>query len=258
MRQFIVNSKNIDVVRGRVEITGEEYHHLVNVLRKKPGDLIKVISETNVGYTLKITGIDNSIADCEIVKSEIKSSLREIEINLYQGILKSQKMNFVVQKSVELGITSITPMSTRYAVAQISSSDTEKKVSHWQRIVLAAVKQSGLPFIPEIRQPVSVTDAISSYPTLTKGGEGGFSNTLNLFLYEKFGERLSQELSTMNSSTINCINIFIGPEGGFSEQEAKLAQENQFKIVNLGQNILRSETASIVAISALLFWVKEI
>lgn len=256
MGQFFVSSNNVHLVDKYICITGNEYHHIVNVIRKSIGEKIKVFTEKGNVYNTEIIDINNHTIKCKIIQ-ELKNSIkRKIIINLYQAILKPKNMDLVIQKATELSVNNITAIFTRFSVCKIT--DMNKKISHWEKIIISSVKQSDLSFIPNINIPIPFNNAISVAISLWQKLKVNVNNGLNLLFYEKQGDKLAEILYKIDMDNISYINLFIGPEGGFTEQEISFAQSKNVMISNLGKNILRSETASISVISSILFWLKEL
>ncbi|HWP91232.1 MAG TPA: 16S rRNA (uracil(1498)-N(3))-methyltransferase [Thermodesulfobacteriota bacterium] len=218
-------------------ITGPDYRHIVNVLRLRPGNDVVLFEEGGVEYEGKIT---------EINKREVKVLIREsrdvktesgLNITLLQGIPKGDKMDWIVEKSTELGVRTIIPVITERS--QIRES---RKIQRWQRIANESIKQCGRVKAPKILTPLTFDAAIK------------FNNNskLKLMFYEKAETRLINNMKN-TIQPIDDITLLFGPEGGFSENEVKLAIEEGFTPIGLGPRILRTETAGIVALSILQF-----
>jgi 16S rRNA (uracil1498-N3)-methyltransferase len=256
MVQFFVPPSDVDLREGRAYIKGSELHHLAHTLRKRKGDRIKIFTANGLVYNVEIMDINKNVATCRIIEEITFNNQRKVIIALYQAILKPMKMDFVIQKATELGINNITPLVTHHTIAKIH--DIEKKVHRWEKIILSAVKQSELHFIPKITPPMHFNKAIDLVAAQDALMMGEKAKILNLLFHEKYGDRVSAAFTKISISDIGFVNIFIGPEGGFSEEEVLSAKERNFVILNLGSNVLRSETASIVAVSLVLFLTKEI
>jgi len=258
MAQFFVPSSNINLHEGSSYITGEEFHHLTRVLRKHVGDKIKIFTEDGQFYNVEIIDINKNGMVCKIIEKIIPEEQCKVTVTLYQAILKPVKMDFVIRKVTELGVSNIVPIITQHTIAKIH--DVEKKIDRWKKIILSAVKQSELSFLPKIFHPMCFNKAIDLLTVEnTFGGESICKDgkTLSLLFHEKYGDRVSEFFTKVDVNLVSRVNIFIGPEGGFSEKEVLLAKRKNFSILNLGRHILRSETSSIVAVSLVLFWAKE-
>ncbi len=230
---------------NNVEITGEDAHHIINVLRHKPGDVIKISN----GRDLEGTGIIE-----EVDKRNIKLKIRIIEkssivkirpvISLYQGLLKGNKMDFVIQKSTELGVSRIVPLTTQRTVVDISGKKYKVRASRWEKIAKEASKQCMRPDILQVEPVLNFDEALVDAKKHQK--------LLIPWELEK-SVSLKNVLRPIDKSICNNIAVFIGPEGGFSEEEVKIAIEEGFEPVTLGPRILRSETASITVCSVIMY-----
>lgn len=216
-------------------IVDDEAKHLARVLRKQSGEEIFVTDGEGNLYKTKITSIGKQLIECSIIDKSQNLNEPAIKINLYQSLIKNpDRLEFSIEKAVELGVYSIHTIVTENTI-----NKTTNKTERWQSIALSAMKQSQRCVLPKVFEPVNFADAI-----INAKGE------LKLIADEKDlpGRINVNELSVNHSS----IDIFIGPEGGFSPAEAELAVNNGFKILDLGPRKYRSETAAIFAISCLL------
>lgn len=229
--------KQSQIKNGQATVSGSDYRHIVKVLRLQIGDEITLFDESgteHLGTIKKITTkeIRVAIAESKVVETESK-----LYIHLLQGIPKGDKMDLIVEKTTELGVKTIVPVIT-----ERSQVRETKKSMRWQRIATESSKQCGRVTPPEIHEPVSFKEALE----LNK------DSGLYIILYEKYKVKLKDTLKNFSGAPTD-ITLFIGPEGGFSEEEAKIAQERGFIRSGLGPRILRTETASIVAIAVLQF-----
>jgi 16S rRNA (uracil1498-N3)-methyltransferase len=246
----------------RITISGEDVHHMVKVLRMKTGDELLLCDGEGAEYTAKIAQVNKSDITAEVTarsKREIPYPL----ITLGQGLPKSDKMDWIVQKATELGVANIVPLITERTIVKLK--DEEKRVARWQKIAREAAMQSNRPDIPTVQHICTYADFLKSItnppsppfnkggssknPPLEKGEEGGFSSpdTLLLLPWEE-GTVPIRGILPANPGMKNII-VLIGPEGGFSAHEAEAAQGNGFHLVSLGPNILRTETAAIAVLS---------
>ncbi len=216
-------------------IVDDEAGHLVRVLRKQSGEEIYVTDGEGNLYKTKINSITKYLIECSI--TEKFSDLNEpvVKINLYQSLIKSpDRFEFAIEKSVELGVHSINPIITEHVIIK-----TTNKQDRWQSIALSAMKQSQRCYLPKVYELVQFSEALSK----AKG-------ELKLIADEK------DNLVRININEINdkysSIDIFIGPEGGFSPAETELAVSNGFKVIDLGARKYRSETAAIYIVSKLI------
>jgi 16S rRNA (uracil1498-N3)-methyltransferase len=222
-------------------ITGEEFHHIVHVRRKKVGDHIDLTNGNGLLADTIITEIGKKKLTVEIRDTkEIKASQPKIAVAF--SLLKSKHDNLVIEKLAELGVKEFFPLITERSVRKISPNTTEK----FRKAAIAAIKQCDNAFLPEINLPLEINDALEQITN------SGFSIIVAL----ETGERNSLNDALAKVADEN-ICILIGPEGGFSSQEIELFDQRKLIPVTLGNHILRAETASIVAVSQILYYLLE-
>lgn len=216
-------------------IVDDEAKHLARVLRKQQGEEIYVTDGEGSIYRCKISSLNKELIDCSISEKLNNLNEPETKINLYQSLIKNpDRFEFALEKSVELGVQTIYPVITEHVI-----NKTTNKTERWQSIALSAMKQSQRCVLPKVSQPVSFTEAVS-----------GAKSELKLIADEKENP-LRVDFSSITGTYLS-IDIFIGPEGGFSAAETEFALSKGFKILGLGARKYRSETAAIYAISKLL------
>ena len=249
MRRFFVPPENV----GEKYITIDDkndLHHMERVLRLSAGDRLDISDSQVWEYRTEIVSIDEDCAKVLILDKQKFSSEPDIKITLFQGIPKQGKMELIVQKAVELGVSSIIPVFTDRTVVS-DKGNFSKKIQRWQKISDEAVKQCRRGIIPQISQAVKMTEVIDSF--------GDFD--LVLFPYEnEDGVTIKDVLRQQNGSSDNAkelnvesIAVIIGPEGGFSREEAERITGSGGKSVSLGKTILRTETASLAAVSMIIY-----
>lgn len=232
-RFFIFPDQVIDPL---ITVSGDDVRHIATVLRMKMGDELLLCDGTGTEYQAKIVQVGRAEIRAEIV-SRSKREIRQPLITLVQGLPKSDKMDWIVQKSTELGVAAIIPLETERTIVKIR--DEEKRVSRWQKIAREAAMQSNRPDIPQVGHIQSFSDFL-----LTLSPE---RRTLLLLPWEEGTEPMKNILRQI-PGIMNVI-VLIGPEGGFSAQEAEMAKERGFHLVSLGPNILRTETAALAVLS---------
>lgn len=225
---------------SRITVSGEDVRHIRNVLRKGPGDLLVLLDGQGREYTVKIVALERSGISTEIVRETTLEAGGPL-ITLGQGIPKSDKMDFIVQKATELGVASIVPIITERTIVKIK--DEEKRINRWQKIAKEAAMQSNRPNIPQIGAVRRFSDFLG---TLNLG-----LRTLLVLPWEEGIEPIKNVLR-QNPDAKNII-VLIGPEGGFSRAEAETAAAKGFHLVSLGPNILRTETAPIAVLSMIAY-----
>ena len=242
MSNFFIDSGNID--GEAAYITGSDVNHIKNVLRMKEDDEIRLSTGNGLLYTAKISEflpdrIVCKIVDCEGGKSELPA-----KIILFQGLPKKDKMELIIQKAVELGVSEIVPVMMKRTIVKLEDSKKElKKLERWRTISLTAAKQSGRIIVPEVSEFITFNEAVKRAENLE----------YNLIPYEnEKGMDRAREL-VKEAKGKNSIGIFIGPEGGISEEELELAVKMGVEPISLGNRILRTETAGLALISVLAF-----
>ncbi|MBQ9985011.1 MAG: 16S rRNA (uracil(1498)-N(3))-methyltransferase [Oscillospiraceae bacterium] len=239
MPRFFVDSEQL--AGTKVYIQGEDVKHISKVLRLRAGDLITVCDKQKTDYECEVAELSSDRVVCEIIDKHPNRAEAEIDIVLYQGMPKSDKMDYIVQKCVELGAVKIVPVITKRAVSR--PSDGEKKVVRWQKIAAEAAKQCGRGIIPEIGDIISFDEAVLCMQN--------DADALNLMPYECEGDKKLRDILVACGK--KRVNIFIGPEGGFDDMEAAVARNKGIATVTLGPRILRTETAPLAVITAVMY-----
>lgn len=240
MHRFFVDSAQIS---GEVvTISGEDLKHIKNVLRLKKGEEVSICDGEENDYVAVIESIDSQEVQLSIVDSFKSKGEAPIKLKLYQGLPKGDKMELIVQKCTELGVSEIVPMATKRAVVKLSDEKKiSKKLERWQKIAEEAAKQSKRGRIPLVNRLVTLKEAVSEL------GEG----ELALMLYESESENsLKKALRGYGGKTVS---VFVGPEGGFEESEAEILKDAGAKVVSLGNRILRTETAGLAASAVIMY-----
>lgn len=239
MHRFFTDKSQIN--DGVITITGDDVGHITKVLRLRQGDEICVCDKCGTDYICTVDAISKEEV-CALIKFQSQSKTESnINITIYQGIAKGDKMDYIIQKCVELGVNCFVPTVTKRAIVKIS--DGNKKVQRWQKIAYEAAKQSVRGIIPEVCMPMDFSEVIKNITSQ--------SNVLNIMAYENEDNiTLKQVLKKMDYTDIN---IIIGPEGGFDDTEAQLARESGVNTVTLGPRILRTETAPVAVSSAVMY-----
>lgn len=246
MPRFFVKTDQIN--NNSIKIIGEDVKHIKNVLRKQKGDNLEICNQENGKvYICKIEKIEE-YAIINTIISELENQADKVKIDIYQGLPKSDKMELIIQKSVELGVNTIIPVEMKRCVVKLESRDIPKKIERWQKIAESAAKQSGRNEIPKIEYVKTIQDIINSkkqYHIIITAYENEKENTLKKELLE-----LKKEFS--KNDQIN-IAIIIGPEGGLESTEVEYLKQNGAKIVTLGPRILRTETVALNMLSIIRY-----
>ena len=246
MPRFFVERDAIDESNGYINITGGDVRHIVNVLRAAPGDAI-VISDglgTDYDAVIEQTGKDAVLA--RITEKRRNITEPRMNITLFQGIPKSDKMDFIIQKCVELGVSRIVPVATARTAVKICGAPggATSKTERWRRIALESAKQCDRGIIPAVEEPVMFNRALE----LAEGC------SLKILPYEEEKTRSFRAfLRALPQGTDSRVAVFIGPEGGFDPAEVEEASRSGFETVSLGPRILRTETAGMVVVTILMY-----
>ena len=241
MYQFFIEDEN--AAEDFVTIEGSDVNHIKNVLRMKPGEKIRVCTRNGQNYFCSISDITESFVRADILEKEAESTELPCRIYLFQGLPKQDKMELIVQKSVELGAYQVIPVATKRAVVKLDAKKAKKKVERWQQIAVSAAKQAGRGIIPEVGEVCTYAQALKQAEELD----------VVLIPYElaKGMEETKQIIAEIRPG--QSVGIFIGPEGGFEEEEVALAMKTGANPVTLGKRILRTETAGLTMLSVLMF-----
>ena len=224
---------------NNIEIHGSTAHHIVNVLRYKIGDEVLLCDGNCVDYVTKLVSYEtrkcSTIARFEAL--EVKKSMTEppIFIRLFQSVIKWENFDFAVQKSVEVGVGEIVPIITNRSIYKLS--DTKKKIERLNRIAKSAAEQSERGVLPKIAEPISLDAHLKS------------KDAVSLFACCEEKISITQRLDNLNPEEVE---IWIGPEGGFTDSEREMLMLKEIIPFSLGPRVLRSETAGIVSIANLL------
>ena len=234
MPRFFVRQDRVN--DGVISIVGEDAHHIARSLRMAVGEEIIVCDMQGNEYNCKISSFDD---DREVVAEILSSKHSQNEpkcfIRLFQALPKGDKLDTIIQKAVECGVSEIIPFESERCIVKIKGDAEERKTDRRRRIAAEAAKQCGRSVIPEIKQSVSFRDALSM----------AADSELCLFCYEGDSTRpLGDILRSFGDNMPKDISIFVGSEGGFSINEAESARQQGMEMTGLGKRILRTETAS--------------
>jgi 16S rRNA (uracil1498-N3)-methyltransferase len=241
MFHFFVSPENITA--DEVAIVGSDVNHIKNVLRMKTGEKFVANDGNGASYCCSVREIydDRIVADIE--DGQLMSNELPVKLVLFQGLPKGDKMELIIQKAVELGVSEIYPVEMSRCVVKLDDKKKKSKTARWQSISESAAKQSGRTVIPEIHEPLPYAQALKvaeAFDLLLVPYECADSMAV-------LKEKIAQVRENMT------VGIFIGPEGGYEEKEIEKAKEAGGKIVSLGKRILRTETASIAALAICMF-----
>lgn len=245
MPRFFVTREQVQ--DDKAVIRGNDVNHIKNVLRMRPGDELSLSDGAGRDYDCEITSIDRDEVWLKIEDSRDSQVELPVKLYLFQGLPKGDKMELIIQKAVELGVYEIIPVQTKRAIVKFDEKKEAKKIARWQQIAEGGAKQSGRGLIPEVRSVMRFEEALNYASKLDRA----------LIPYEKAeGIQKTKEIIAGLKGT-RSVGIFIGPEGGFDEQEIEQAMASEILPITLGRRILRTETAGLTMLSILMFEFEE-
>lgn len=245
MYQFFVEDAQIS--NGIVTIENEDVKHIKNVLRLKCGEKVRISSNSGENYFGEIDTLADRMVLVRILEEHAANTELPNKIYLFQGLPKSDKLEFIIQKAVELGACEIIPVAMKNCVVKLDEKKASAKQTRWQEIAKSAAKQSKRSIIPTVRKPLSYREALEAAAALD----------VRLVPYENERGMAATKEAVEAVRPGQSIGIFIGPEGGFAEDEIALAKERGMQLVSLGRRILRTETAGLAMLSILMYYIES-
>lgn len=245
MHRFYV--ENFNGIGNTIDITGGDVNHIKNVLRLKTGDEIIVGDGSGNDYICSIESIEKDRVTAVICDVKRNAAELETKIILFQGMPKSDKLELIIQKTVELGVYEIIPVITKRTVVKIEKNKEEKKLERYNAIAASAAKQSGRGVIPKVMPFMSFKEALSYAQSLD----------MNIIPYENAEDMEYSRSVIRDIKGKKTLGVFIGPEGGFAQEEVDAAVSMGAKCISLGGRILRTETAGLAALSIIMFEIDE-
>jgi len=212
-------------------------HHLLQVLRKKTGERFIIFNGKGGEFDAVLVSSNKKTACVEIGAFHERKTESELKIHLGQALSRTERMDYAIQKSVELGVFEITPLITEYCQVQLSKERFEKRVAHWRGIAISAAEQSGRCVVPTVNQPISFEQWVK------------INNDMKIICCPR--HKTEQKCASEGANNLQNSLLTIGAEGGFSDREINLALQENFILMPLGPRILRTETATVVALTIL-------
>lgn len=245
MHHFFVEPT--DVLDSAISIKGQDVNHIKNVLRMKVGEEILISDGTGKDYVCEIASLSDEEVIANITDFLAEGRELPVELYLFQGLPKSDKMELIIQKAVELGAKAVIPVATSRSIVKLDGKKEDSKIKRWQAISESAAKQSKRGVIPEVMNVMSFKEAIA------------FVNDFDVKIIPYENAKNMDETKKIVSSISKGMKvaIFIGPEGGFADSEIDYALENDVKPISLGKRILRTETAGMTILSVIMFNIEE-
>lgn len=237
MRRFFLDAP----LAENITITGKDAHHISRVLRYEPGTDIFVVGKEGQAGRAKITVIGGDTVTAVLQETIGERHEPPVDVWLAQGLPKGDKMEYIVQKAVEIGAIGVIPMAIDFCTVQYDAAKKKSRVDRWQKIAEEAAKQCGRDLVPAVMPVCSLAEVLA----------GVQSGTAVIMLYEgRTGESLKHILTKCVAKSYL---LLIGPEGGFSPAEAKLCQQHGVHIATMGPRILRTETAALAALAVVMY-----
>ncbi len=241
MRKFFVKSNQIN--DKIINIIGDDVNHIKNVLRLEKDTLIKICDFDNkINYICKIDTISKEKIECSINQVAKNEAEGKVNLEIYQGLPKSDKMELIIQKGTELGTSKFIPTKFERCVVKLEGKDEQKKIERWQKISEASAKQSGRDIVP-------IIDNIKNLSEI----DVGLYDIVFLAYEEEKENSIKDELKNIEKKESYNIAVIIGPEGGITEKEVSLLREKGAKVVTLGNRILRTETVALYLSSVIMY-----
>ena len=245
MFQFFVEQEQIG--QDTITITGSDVNHIKNVIRLKPGNEIRVSNREDKDYICEITDISNEEVVAKIIDVDLAGTELKTKVYLFQGLPKGDKMETVIQKNVELGVYEIIPVAMKRSIVKLDAKKAEAKVKRWNGISESAAKQSKRMIIPNVTKVMTYKEAIE------------YAKELDICLvpYENAKDMIHTREIIESIKNESKVGIFIGPEGGFEEDEIESAIALGMETITLGKRILRTETAGMAIMAVIAYMMEE-
>ena len=242
MPRFFIKTEQIR--DNEIIIIGEDVKHIKNVLRKQTGDSLEICNQqTGITYKCQISDLQEDKILTNII-DKIDSEENKIKVDIYQGLPKADKMELIIQKSIELGVNAIIPVEMKRCVVKLDLKSENKKIERWQKIAESAAKQSGRNFVPEIRNILKIED-IAKLTNI-------YDSIIVCYENEKENYIKNELLKLKNKENVK-IAVVIGPEGGLEETEVEFLKQSGASVVTLGNRILRTETVALNLLSIIMY-----
>lgn len=230
--------QDIPLARGTVKLDEKASHHLARVLRAAIGDQVILFNGEGGEYLAEIIQVQKKAIEVEITEFYEREVESNVKLVLAQGVSRGEKMDFVIQKAVELGASEIYPLITERCNVRLNQERTTKRLEHWRAVMISACEQCGRNRLPTIHAPVELSDWVQQADT-----------ELKLVLSPHVEEALPQRAAQNPKS----VAVLIGPEGGLSDLEVSMSAQQGFKPLRLGPRVLRTETAAVAALAVMQY-----
>ena len=226
-----------------VTLSGEDARHITRSLRMAVGEELTLCDGQGTDYHCAIDSAGPDSVTVRLLSSEPSGGEPSLHVTLYQGLPKSDKMELIVQKAVELGVCEVIPVAMKRSVVKLDQKKAQKKCARWQEIAKSAAKQAGRGYIPKVHEVLSYREALAYSERLDR-----------VLLPYELAEGMKETKRVITSILPGqSVGIYIGPEGGFEKEEVDQALEQGAEVITLGKRILRTETAGLAALAVLMF-----
>ncbi len=237
---FIKSDKRFDTGET-ITIVSDDAFHISHTLRMKKGDRLTVTSQSGTDYETVIDSFSKDTVNLQVLSACENNNEPSVFSSLFQALTKGDKMDFVIQKAIELGVGEIYPVISSRCIVKTDEKWIEKKSERWNKIAREAAKQCGRGIVPQVHSPIPYKEALDKIK----------SSDIGFICYESAVENNPKSL--FQSKKFNSAAFFVGPEGGISPEEISEAKKRDIPILTLGKLILRTETASSAVLSMLLY-----
>lgn len=230
--------QDIPLAKGTVKLDEKASHHLARVLRVAIGDQVILFNGEGGEYLAEIIQIQKKTIEVEITEFDEREVESNVKLVLAQGVSRGEKMDFVIQKAVELGASEIYPLITERCNVRLNQERTAKRLEHWRAVVISACEQCGRNTLPTVHAPIELSDWVQQADA-----------ELKFVLSPHVDEVLPEQVVVSPES----VAVLIGPEGGLSDLEVSMSAQQGFKRLRLGPRVLRTETAAVAALAVMQY-----
>lgn len=235
MRQYRIYTPQPLATGETVCLDTRAAHHLLRVLRARAGTAVKLFNGDGYDYLGQLADVQNSAARVDIEASTWINAESPLRLTLAQGIARGERMDYTLQKAVELGVDRVVPLFCERSEVKLSRPRLEKRMDHWRGVIVSACEQSGRGFVPDLSVPCALSEYLETKDT----------SRLQLVLSPHAPHGIK------SLACAKQIELLVGPEGGLSKHELELAEKSGFGAISLGPRVLRTETAGPAALAAL-------
>ena len=233
-----------------IELDKAAMHHLVTVMRMKVGRALVLFNSQPISgqfgeFSATLVNVDKKHARIDVGAFSVPEIESPLKVHLGMCLIKNDRMDWLLQKATELGVSEVTPLFSQYTDVKIPADRIEKKMEHWRKILVNACEQSGRVRLPDLHAPRTLDSWVQSSTNIRQ------KYVLHPYVSSRAVE--NTQLKSASSSDANVVALLVGPEGGLTDQEVNLAADNQFSGMRLGPRILRAETAPLAALAVLSY-----